>query len=438
MPAGQPVGDDLRHRRDMHLTGHQNERRADAAHRVRQAISYLGPGFFVTIGFIDPGNWATNVAAGSAYGYDLLWIITLSTITLMLWQHMSAHLGIVTGKCLAEAVREHVRPASALLYGATAMAACVATAVAEVLGVAIALEVLFQIPLRVGTLVAALAVGTMVWFQGYRSVEKLVLGFLAAIGLCYLVELWLVKPDLHQTALHLMTPRLSSQNILVAVGVLGAVVMPHNLYLHSEVIQRREWDLTEEAKTRRQLRYEFLDTLLAMLAGMLINTAMIVVAAAAFHSHHVVVTELPQAAETLRPIAGPLAGLVFAVGLLFAGVSSSITAAIAGGTVFSGYLGKETDLQGRWFRIGVVFTLVPAVIAIMLVHNPLRALILSQVCLSVQLPLTMLPLFLLTSSRRVMGKFANRALEMGAMVVTGLLIVALNGLLLWQLLGGRF
>jgi manganese transport protein len=424
--------------RDTHTTGNESQRHVGATRRVRQAISYLGPGFFVTIGFIDPGNWATNVAAGSAYGYALLWVITLSTITLMLWQHIAAHLGIVTGKCLAEAVREHIRPAPAMLYGATAMAACVATCVAEVLGVAIALDVLLQIPLRVGTFVGAVGVGATVWFQGYRSVEKLVIGFVAAIGICYLAELWLVKPDLQQTALHLVTPRLSSQSILVAMGVLGAVVMPHNLYLHSEVIQRREWRLAEEAETRRQLRYEFLDTLLAMVAGMLINTAMIVVAAAAFHARGVVVTELPQAAETLRPVAGPLAVLVFAVGLLFAGVASSVTAAIAGGTVFSGYLGKETELQGRWFRIGVVLTLVPAVIAIMLVHDPLRALILSQVCLSVQLPLTMLPLLLLTNSRRVMGKFANGWLEMGAMVVTGLLIVALNGLLLWQLLGGRF
>jgi manganese transport protein len=175
-----------------------------------------------------------------------------------------------------------------------------------------------------------------------------------------------------------------------------------------------------------------------MLAGMLINTAMIVVAAAAFHRHGLVITELSQAAETLRPIAGPLAGLVFALGLLFAGVSSSITAIIAGGTVFSGYLGKETDLQGRWFRIGVLLTLVPAVIAIMLIRDPLRALILSQVCLSVQLPLTLLPILLLTSSRRVMGKFATRTLEIAAMVVTGLLIVALNVLLLWQLMGGKF
>jgi len=406
--------------------------------RVREAISYLGPGFFVTIGFVDPGNWATNIAAGSGYGYDLLWVITLSTLTLILWQHLAAHLGIVTGKCLPEAVREHLRPASALLYGTTAMAACAATAVAEVLGAAIALNMLFHLPLRAGAIVGALTVGALVWTQGYRSVEKLVMVFLGAIGLCYLLELVWAKPDLGQTALHLVIPQLSSQSLLVAMGVLGAVVMPHNLYLHSEVIQRREWHVGEEGEKRRRLRYESLDTLLAMGVGLLINTAMIVVAAATFHRRHLIVTELPQAAATLAPIAGPLAGPVFALGLLFAGVSSSVTASIAGGTVFSGYLGKETDLGGRWFRMGVLLTLVPATVAIMFVRDPLRALILSQVCLSAQLPLTMLPILLLTRSRRVMGTFASGVFETGAMVVTGLGIVALNGLLVWQLLGGRF
>ncbi len=175
-----------------------------------------------------------------------------------------------------------------------------------------------------------------------------------------------------------------------------------------------------------------------MLVGMAINIAMIVVAAAAFHSRGVIVTELPQAAETLRPIAGPLAGLVFGVGLLFAGLSSSVTAGIAGGTIVSGYLGKETDLQGRWFRLGVALTLAPAVLLIMFLHDPLRALILSQVCLSLQLPLTMLPLFLLTSSRRVMGQYANRGFERIALLLTGLGVTALNGLLLWRLLGGTF
>jgi manganese transport protein len=212
------------------------------------------------------------------------------------------------------------------------------------------------------------------------------------------------------------------------------VVMPHNLYLHSEVIQQREWHRAEEAQTRRLLRYEFLDTLVAMLAGMLINTAMVVVAAAAFHSRGLVVTELPQAAQTLRPVAGPLAGLVFALGLLFAGVSSAVTAGLAGGTTFSGYLGKETELRGRWFRTGMLLTMVPALAATMFVRDPLRALIFSQVCLSIQLPLTMLPLLLLTSSRRVMGKFRNGAPETAAMIVTGLIVVGLNGLLLWQLL----
>ncbi len=209
--------------------------------RVRQVISYLGPGFLVTIGFIDPGNWATNVTAGAAYGYDLLWVITLSTLTLMLWQHIAAHLGIVTGKCLAEAAREHLSPVPVALYGLTAVAASVATALAEVLGAAIALQVLFGLPLRVGAVASALVVGALIWFQGYRAIEKFILILLGAIGLCYLVELMLVKPDLGQTALHLILPRVNSQNIFLAMAVLGAVIMPHNLYLHSEVIQQRTW-----------------------------------------------------------------------------------------------------------------------------------------------------------------------------------------------------
>ena len=340
---------------------------------LRQAISYLGPGFFVTIGFIDPGNWATNVAAGSAFGCDLLWVVTLGTVTLIVWQHIAAHLGIVTGRCLAEAVHKHMRPAPAALYGVTAMAACVTTAVAEILGAAVALSLLADIPFRAGALLASLVVGLLLWREGYRSLEKLVLGFVSAIGLCYVIELALVKPDVGQTALHLVVPQLSSHSILVAVGMLGAVVMPHNLYLHSEVIQRREWRVEDEAETRRLLRYEFLDTLLAMLAGLAINAAMVVVAAAAFHSRGLTVTQLPQAAATLRPLAGPLAGLVFALGLLFAGVSSAVTAGIAGATTFSGYLGQETELRGRWFRLGAVLTLAPALLVILLVHDPLRA-----------------------------------------------------------------
>ncbi|MGC8862398.1 MAG: Nramp family divalent metal transporter [Armatimonadota bacterium] len=405
---------------------------------MRQLIAYLGPGFFVTVGFIDPGNWATNIAAGSHFNYDLLWVVTLSTLVLILWQHMSAHLGIVTGKCLAEAVHEHVKLVPRLIYGSTAMVACVATALAEILGAALALAILFHLPMRLGAICAGLFVVTVIWVQQYRTLERLIVGFVSAIGLCYLVELYLVKPDWAQAAYHTFVPRLNSSSIVIAMGVLGAVVMPHNLYLHSEVIQNREWEGRSEEETRRLLRFEFADTLVAMLVGMAINSAMVIVAASVFHRHGVGVSELAQAADTLKPLVGRLAGLVFGAALLFSGLSSSMTAGVAGGTTFSGYLGRRTELESPWFRAGMMLTILPAVALIMAIRDAFQALIISQVCLSVQLPLTMLPLFLLTSSRRVMGRFVNGWFETGAMLATGLVIVFLNALLIYQLFGGRF
>ena len=405
---------------------------------LRQVLSYLGPGFFVTIGFIDPGNWATNIAAGSEFDYDLLWVVALSTGILILWQHMSAHLGIVHGQCLAEAVHEHVRRVPAAIYGVTAMAACVATALAEILGAAIGINLLFHIPVRPGAALSAALVIGMIWFQGYRRLEKLIVAFVSAIGFCYLIELVLVKPDWGAAALHTVIPKLNSGSIIIAMGVLGAVVMPHNMYLHSEVIQNRQWKGRSEAETRRLLRFEFVDTLIAMLAGMAINTAMVIVAAAVFHRHGVLVDDLIQASATLRPLAGPLAVLLFGIALLFAGFSSSTTAGIAGGTTFSGYLGRETKLDSKWFRAGMLLTLVPAVLAIMFIRDAFQALIISQVCLSIQLPFTMLPLFLLTRSRRIMGKYANKWLENSLMIITGLVIVFLNILLVYQVFGGRF
>ena len=408
------------------------------ARSILQVMGYIGPGFFVTVGFIDPGNWATNMAAGSDFNYSLLWVITLSTAILILWQHMSAHLGIVTGRCLAEAVHEYIRPVPRFIYGSTAMAASVATALAEILGAALGLNILFGIPIRMAAVLATVFVIVLIWSQKYPAIEKIVIGFVSIIGISYLVELYMVKPDWSAAALHLVKPELNSQSILVAMGVLGAVVMPHNMYLHSEVIQNREWSGKSEAETRRLLRFEFVDTLVAMLAGLVINASMIIVAAAVFHRNGTRISDLVQASATLRPLAGPLAGLLFGVALLFAGISSSMTAGIAGGTTFSGYLGQETTIESKWFRTGMLITLVPAVLAIMMIHNTFQALIISQVCLSVQLPLTMLPLFLLTNSKHVMGKYSNRWVENSLMVVTGLGILILNALLIYRVFGGGF
>lgn len=405
---------------------------------LRQAIGYLGPGFFVTVGFIDPGNWATNVAAGSDFGYKLLWVVVLATAVLVLWQHMSAHLGIVTGKCLAEAVHENVRPWASAIYGITAMAATCATALAELLGAGIGFFILFRIPVVFGAGLAALISAGLIMLKRYSTIEKVVVGFVSAIGFCYLAELHIVKPDWAAAAYHTIVPELDSGSILIAIAVLGAVVMPHNMYLHSEVIQNRQWKGESEQETRRLLRFEFADTLLAMLVGLAINAAMIIVAASVFHREGLRVTDLVQASRTLRPLAGDMAGVLFGVGLLFAGISSSMTAALAGGTTLSGYLGKETQIESEWFRLGAFLTLAPACLFILLISDTFRALIISQVCLSLQLPLTMLPLFLLTTSKRVMGKFANRWMENSLMVVSGLAILVLNALLVYTLFGGRF
>ncbi|HEY3298753.1 MAG TPA: Nramp family divalent metal transporter [Armatimonadota bacterium] len=405
---------------------------------LRRLISYLGPGFFVTIGFIDPGNWATNVAAGSAFNYNLLWVVVLGTAILILWQHMSAHLGIAKGVCLAEAVKQHMKPWAAAIYGTTAMAAIIATALAEILGSALGLYSLFHIPLVVGEVLVTVLIALALWFRRYHVMEKVVIVFVSLIGISYLVELYLVKPDWHAAAMHTFVPDLNSSSMLVAMGVLGAVVMPHNMYLHSEVIQNREWTGKSDAETRRLLRYEFLDTLVSMFAGMAINMAMIVVAAAVFFRHGTVVTDLLQASTTLEPLAGKLAKQVFAVGLVFAGVASTLTAGIAGGSTFSGYLKEDDGTEINYFRFGTVLTLGIACLILLFIRSTFKALVISQVCLSVQLPLTMLPLYLLTSSRRVMGHYVTGWLENAGMIVTGIIIVGLNILLLLGLLGVKF
>jgi manganese transport protein len=406
--------------------------------RAVRFLQYLGPGFIVTVGFIDPGNFATNASGGAQFGYTLLWIITLSTLMLILLQHMAAHLGIQTGKCLPEAISENFRPAARWVLGGTAMAACVATALAEILGAAIGLQILFHLPLVIGAVVAGAVVTALIWWQQYERLEHLIIGFVSIIGFCYLAEVLIVKPDWSQAVVGAFVPRVNSDSILIAMAMLGAVVMPHNIYLHSEVIQSRDWSSEGEPERERLLRFEFLDTLLAMGAGWLINSAMIIVAAAVFCKAGVQVSALPQVADTLKPLAGPLSALLFSVALLCSGVSSSITAGMAGGTVFSGYLGKSTDLQSTWFRLGVGLALIPAILIIALGLNPFRALIISQACLSVQLPLTIIPLYLLTRSEKVMGRFRNTWRENALLLLTASVVIGLNGLLVYQMCGGKF
>lgn len=391
-----------------------------------ELFRYIGPGFFVTVGFIDPGNWVTNVAAGSQFGYNLLWVVTLSTIILIIVQHNAAHLGIVTGLCLSEAASKFFKPWLRLLMLGSAMLACVSTALAELLGAAIGLNMLTGLPLIAGAVLSALFAAWMLFSKNYQRLEKWIMGFVSLIGLAFVFEIWLADVSWKQTLAGWVTPDFPAGALPVIMGVLGAVVMPHNIFLHSEVIQSRQWNAQGDDVIQKQLKYEFLDTLTGMGAGWAINSAMIIMAAAVFYKNGIIVTELPQVTLTLQPIFGTLSATVFALGLLFAGLSSSVTASMAGGSVFAGIFIEPFDINDPHSRIGLSITLLGALIAIMLLSNPFKGILWSQIVLSLQLPLTIIPLIVLTSSRKVMGNYANK--RPGAIIlwIVGLVVIGLN------------
>lgn len=395
-----------------------------------EILKYIGPGLIVTVGFIDPGNWATNMQAGSAYGYRLLWVITLSTLMLIVLQHIAAHLGIVTGLCLAEACSKfYGRLPSALILGSAVIAA-ISTALAELLGAAIGLQMIFGLPVLAGAFLSAALISVMVFTNSYRKLERWIIGLVSLVGLAFLFELSLVHIEWGAAARGWVVPEMPKGSILTVMGVLGAVVMPHNLFLHSEIIQSRQWNLEGDAAIKRLLRYEFLDTLFAMLVGWGINSAMILVAASVFYSGSVSVTELAQAHAALKPLLGRLAATVFGAALLLSGISSSVTASIAGGSIFAGFYREPLDLADSHSRTGVIITLAGALLVIIFLTSPFSGIIWSQTILSIQLPLTIFPLIFLTSSKKVMGKFSNYRFERSLLWITGIVVVLLNMLLL--------
>jgi manganese transport protein len=401
----------------------------------KKLLGFMGPGFLVTVGFIDPGNWATNIEGGSKFGYELLWVITLSTVMLIVIQHMAAKLGIATGKSLAVNIREHFsRPVSAFL-GLTIVAACVATDVAELLGGAIGFNLLFGLPLWSGALLTVFLELFLIVSQRYHRLETIIVGFLGMIGLCYLVEIIIVKPDWAAVAPSVVVPRLNRSSIYIAMAILGAVVMPHNIFLHSNVIHSRKWGISESDKMAL-VRYEKADTLSAMLLGWAVNSSMIIVAAVVFWRNNILVDSIEQASMTLKPLAGALAGLLFAIALVFAGVGSSVTSSMAEANVITGFLGKSEDPRTLLYRLSVFVTAVPSFLIIVLSLNTFRILIFSQVVLSIQLPFTLIPLLILCRSGKVMGIFKSSRYEFAAAVVITAFVVALNLYLLYSTLAG--
>ena len=389
-------------------------------------FKFIGPGLLVTVGFIDPGNWASNLAAGSNYGYSLLWMVTLSTIMLIMLQHNVAHLGIASGLCLSEAASIYLKPAYSKFVLLSAMMASVSTSLAEILGGSIALNMLFDIPVRAGALLVSAFVLIMLFTNSYKVIEKWIIAFVSIIGLSFLYELSLVNIDWNHAVVGWVTPSFPNGSMLIIMSVLGAVVMPHNLFLHSEVIQSRQWNLTNDKTIKRQLKYEFFDTIISMLIGWAINSAMILLAAATFFETKTPVTELEQANHLLAPLLGKNASVVFAVALLFSGISSSITSGMAGGTIFAGMYKEPYDIKDNHSRLGVLLSLLLAAGIIFLISNPFQGLIVSQMLLSIQLPFTIFTQVYLTSSEKVMGKYKNTTFSKILLYLLGVIVSVLN------------
>jgi manganese transport protein len=391
-----------------------------------EIFKYIGPGLLVTIGFIDPGNWASNLAAGANYGYVLLWMVTLSTLMLIVLQHNVAHLGIATGLCLSEAASVYLPPRYSKTVLSSAMLASVSTSLAEILGGAIALQMLFGIPVRAGGIMVTAFVMILLYTNSYRLIEKWIITFVSIIGLSFLYELSLVHINWTSALGGWVQPAFPEGSMIVIMSVLGAVVMPHNLFLHSEIIQSRQWNLKDEGIIKKQLNYEFFDTLFSMLIGWAINSAMILLAAATFFRSNTPVSKLEQARHLLTPLLGNHAAIVFAIALLFAGIASTITSGMAAGSIFSGMFKEPYDIKDNHSRLGVGISLIIALLIMFLISNPFQGLILSQMFLSIQLPFTIFLQVYLTSSEKVMGKYKNSTITKIILYFLGTIVSVLN------------
>ena len=393
-------------------------------------FKFIGPGLLVTVGFIDPGNWASNFAAGSEFGYALLWVVTLSTIMLIILQHNVAHLGIVTGLCLSEAATQYCPKWVSRPVLTTAVFASISTSLAEILGGAIALEMLFGVPIVWGAILTTLFVLVMLFSNSYKKIERIIIAFVSIIGLSFLYELFLVDINWPLAVRSWVVPNIPQGSMLIIMSVLGAVVMPHNLFLHSEVIQSHEYNKQDENAIQKRLKYEFYDTLFSMLVGWAINSAMILLAAATFFQTGTPVEELQQAQSLLTPLLGEAASIVFALALLMAGISSTITSGMAAGSIFAGIFGESYHIKDIHSRVGVLLSLGIALLIIFLIDNPFYGLIISQMILSMQLPFTVFLQVSLTSSKRVMGNHANSRWSSFVLYTIAAIVSILNIMLL--------
>jgi len=394
----------------------------------KRLLAFGGPAYLISVGYMDPGNWATDIEGGARFGYQLLWVLVLSNLMAILLQTLSARLGIVTRRDLAQACRDaYPRPVAGALWllCEIAIAAC---DLAEILGAAIALQLLFRLPLLWGVLLTAVDTFFILYLLelGVKRFESVVRWIIGAVGVCFLVELWLAKP-LFGEMLSGLVPTLTAESLYVAVGILGATVMPHNLYLHSALVQTREIDDTSAGK-RQACRYNFFDSIIALNAALFINVAILVLAATVFFKRHIIVTEIQQAHLLLAPLLGTsAASILFGVALLLAGQSSTLTGTLAGQVVMEGFLNVRMQ---PWIRRALTrgLALIPAVLTIVLAGEAqvYQLLIFSQVVLSLQLPFAVVPLVRFTGDRQRMGEFVSPLWLRALALIVSALIIGLN------------
>ena len=407
----------------------------------RKLLSFGGPGYLVAVGYMDPGNWATDLAGGAQFGYSLLYVILLSNLMAVLLQGLSSKLGIVTGRDLAQACRDAYPKRMAFSLWVIAELAIAACDLAEVIGTAIALQLLFGISLPVGVVLTALDVLIVLWLQGkgFRLLESMVIALVFIVGVCFLFELILSRPNVPAVLRGFIpgTEIAGNRDMLyIAIGILGATVMPHNLYLHSSVVQTRKYEETSEGK-REAVRYAFADSTIALTFALAINAAILIVAGATFHtSGHSGVAEIQDAWKLLTPLLGAGASTVFALALLASGQNSTLTGTLAGQIVMEGFLNLRLQ---PWVRrlLTRAIAIVPAVVVSILygASGTSRLLVLSQVILSLQLSFAVFPLVSFTSDRAKMGEFVNaRWLTVLAWTVA-VVIASLNAWLLFQVIG---
>jgi manganese transport protein len=430
--AGPPISDALSSASNA-TTGDSSAVLAAQSRRTpREAWWYLGPAFVASVAYMDPGNFATNIEGGARFGYELLWVLLWSNAMAILVQYLAAKLGIATGRTLPENCRaEFSRPMTLSLWFAAEIAA-MATDLAEFLGAALGFYLLFGIPMLPAAILTGVCVMLILAIEqvGFQWLERVIMLFVGVIGVAYAIEMFLSKPPWAPIIRHVVIPEIHSGSIYIAVSMLGATVMPHVIYLHSAlVLSRRE---PHDRHEHRHRKMELLDVLLAMNGAWLINSAMVVMAAAVFFSSGVAVHSIEAAHQTLGPLLGKFASVAFAVALLCSGLSSSTVGTMAGQVILQGFLNVRISIFLRR-----LVTMIPAIAVIAIGLDPLKTLILSQAILSFCLPFAMIPLLILTRRRDLMGSHANRPITNYLAVLSTAIILAMNAWLLYAIFTGN-